>query len=199
MFNVPSHIGIVIDNSSNKKMSYDELSAFAINIYDICFDIGIKELTFYGFEVANLENKDGCKYDENINIRISNLLFRRGAKVLVVGNTESACFPQELLHFAQKRSRGNGIKVNILVNYNIEWDLNNAISSYHYKNNLYNSDFDLISSIDLIIKWDCKGEDKLFLPKQTAKADLYIEKGSCVNFEPFQLYDAIAASKAIKK
>jgi undecaprenyl diphosphate synthase len=44
-----------------------------------------------------------------------------GAALLVVGDEMSPVFPQELN--ALRRRTGSGIKVNFLVNYGWEWDL----------------------------------------------------------------------------
>ena len=48
-------------------------------------------------------------------------------QTLVVGNSNSKMFPKELLPYtAERQSFGKGgIKVNFLVNYGWEWDLNN--------------------------------------------------------------------------
>ena len=47
--------------------------------------------------------------------------------MLVVGNTQSAMFPSERLEFTDRHRFGRGlIKVNLLVNYSWQWDLNRA-------------------------------------------------------------------------
>ncbi|MFL0248897.1 hypothetical protein ACJDT4_00560 [Clostridium neuense] len=177
MPNIPSHIGIVIDNCLEDVSLRKKLLTNICKIYDICFNIGINEITFYGFSDF---------YDE-----IAYNLILKGAKLLVIGNTESAYFPNDLLPFAQERTRGNGIKVNVLVNYSIVWDTDNKVSSYHYKSNYNDGRLESVSSIDLIEVWNGEREFKKFLPLQTSKANIYIEREPFVNFKPLHIYNAI--------
>lgn len=186
MINIPSHIGIVIDNYSNEKFSNESIMSFINYVYNICADIGVKEITFYGMDNTNAEDD----YGENLAVIISYELFKLGSKLLVLGNTESAEFPYELLCFAQKRAIGHGLKVNFLVNYSIEWDLDNEISK-HYQKSAYD---DAISNIDLISIWGKSKKVKDFLPMQTSSANLYFQKKSYYKFEPSQIYDAIMLS-----
>lgn len=177
MLNIPSHIGIVIDDCLEEINLKEKLLRNIFKVYDICSNIGINEVTFYG--INNF-------YDE-----IAYGLILKGAKLLVVGNTESAYFPNELLQFAQGRTKGDGVKVNVLVNYSIIWDIDNKISSYNYKNNYNDERFEFVSSLDLIVVWNGKKELKRFLPLQTIKSNYYIEKQSFMNFEPLHIYNAI--------
>lgn len=50
---------------------------------------------------------------------------------MVIGNTDSKVFPKELLPYAMNRTRfGEGkMKVNFLVNYGWNWDLNYALKT----------------------------------------------------------------------
>lgn len=173
MFNIPSHIGIDIDDYLGKVNSKEKILKNVCKVYDICFDIGIDEITFYGINDF---------YDE-----IVYELMIRSPKLLVVGNTESAYFPSNLLQFIQNRTNGNGMKVNLLVNYNIRWDMDNKISSYHYNDD----GREFISNIDLIVVWKGENELKKFLPLQTMKSNIYIEKEAFINFEPLHIYNAI--------
>lgn len=177
MFNIPSHIGIAIDDYLEKGNLKEKLVKDICKIYDICLNIGINEITFYGINDF---------YD-----KIVEELMLKDVKLLVVGNTESAYFPNDLLQFAQNRTNGNGIKVNLLINYSIRWDMDNKISSYHYKNNYNDDRMEFISNIDLIIVWKCENEFKKFLPLQTMKSNIYIEKESFMNFRPLHIYNAI--------
>lgn len=177
MPNIPSHIGIVIDSCSEDASLRKKLLRNICKIYDVCFDIGINEITFYGF--SNF-------YDE-----IAYNLILKGAKLLVIGNTESAYFPSELLQFAQERTKGKGIKVNVLVNYSIVWDADNKVSNYHYKSNYNDEGLEFVSSIDLIEVWNGEKEFKKFLPLQTVKSNIYVERESFMNFKPLHIYNAI--------
>lgn len=173
MLSIPSHIGIDIGDYLGKENLKKKFLKDICKIYDICFDIGINEITFYGINDF---------YDE-----IVYELMLKSAKLLVIGNTESAYFPNDLLQFVQNRTDGNGIKVNLLVNYSIRWDMDNKVSSYHYNDDR----LEFISKVDLIIVWKSKNEFKKFLPLQTMKSNIYVEKESFVNFEPLHIYNAI--------
>lgn len=177
MLNIPSHVGIVIDNCLEETNLREKLLNDICKVYDICSNIGINEITFYGIN--------------NFYSEIVYKLILKGAKLLVIGNTESAYFPSDLLQFVQNRTKGNGIKVNVLVNYSIKWDMDNKVSSYHYKNNYNDEKLEFISNIDLIVVWNGKKDIKRFLPLQTVKSNFYIEKESFVNFEPMHICNAI--------
>lgn len=181
MLNVPSHIGIVIDKYSNKDFSDKNILSFVRDIYNICLDIGTKEITFYGID----------NYEEELAVIISYELFKLGSRLLVLGNTESAKFPYELLCFAQKRSIGGGIKVNFLVNYSIEWDLENNISMYYYESR----NEDALTSINVISVWGEVNNVGKFLPMQTSTANLYFQRKSYYKFQPSHIYDALMLNK----
>ena len=58
------------------------------------------------------------------------LLTKEDCEILVLGNTDSNCFPEELLPFTTRKKFGHGgIKANFLINYGWEWDLNLLKSS----------------------------------------------------------------------
>lgn len=77
-----------------------------------------------------------------------------------------------------------------MVNYSIEWDLDNEISK-HYQKNVYD---DAVSNIDLISIWGKSKKIKDFLPMQTSSSNLYFQKKLYYKFEPSQIYDAIMLS-----
>lgn len=52
---------------------------------------------------------------------------KRDAEILVVGNTNSDIFPEELLEYTKRTRVGKGkIKINFLINYGWYWDLTYA-------------------------------------------------------------------------
>ena len=72
-----------------------------------------------------------------------------------MGNTKSTSFPKGLIPFTKRRTFGKGgMKVNFLINYGWEWDLNELKSADEKKKNIYNNiHSNDISRIDLIIRW----------------------------------------------
>jgi undecaprenyl diphosphate synthase len=69
---------------------------------------------------------------------------KRGAALLVLGDETSAQFPPELKAFRQRS--GTGTKVNSLVNYGWEWDLDGL----HQKGKLRSAE---VSRLDLVVRW----------------------------------------------
>ncbi len=68
---------------------------------------------------------------------------RRGAGLLVVGDDSSRQFPVALTPYRQRQ--GTGMKVNLLVNYGWQWDLDGMATG-----SLRSRD---ISRVDLIVRW----------------------------------------------
>ena len=110
-----------------------------------------------------------------------------------MGNTESPCFPPELLPFTKRKIFGKGgIKVNFLVNYGWEWDLNLSRKTNNKRKNL---DLALqskdISRIDLIIRWGGRRRLSGFLPIQSVYSDFYVVNDYWPDFKPQHVYDAL--------
>jgi undecaprenyl diphosphate synthase len=92
-----------------------------------------------------------------------------GAELLVMGNSHSKCFPEELLPYTVRKTIGTGgIKLNFLVNYSWEWDLSNM----SLENRPHSYD---ISRVDLVIRWGGMRRLSGFLPIQSVYADFYVE------------------------
>ena len=96
-------------------------------LFKLCKEAGIKELTYYGFTADNTKRrKEQRKAFTDACIRAVNILSQEDAELLVIGDFESPMFPGELHEYITRQSFGKGgIKVNFLVNYGWEWDLNN--------------------------------------------------------------------------
>ena len=71
------------------------------------------------------------------------------------------------------------MRVNLLVNYSLEWDL---------KNNWISRD---IPRIDLVIRWGGMRRLSGFLPLQTVYSDIYVEPALWPDFEKRQLDQAL--------
>ena len=115
------------------------------------------------------------------------------AELLVIGNTESPCFPSELIPFTERKIFGKGgVKVNFLVNYGWEWDLNLSRRTYNKRNNLdlvlHSKD---ISRIDLIVRWGGRRRLSGFLPIQSVYSDFYVVDDYWPDFKAQHIYDAL--------
>ncbi|TCT15451.1 undecaprenyl diphosphate synthase [Natranaerovirga pectinivora] len=201
---LPKHIGIIPDGNrrwaSDQNKGKHEGYQFGIdpgfNLYELCLELGINELTFYGFTQDNtkrpkIQTEAFQKACVDAVIKLAN----RDANLLVIGNTDSTVFPKDLLPFANKRvSFGKGlININFLVNYGWHWDLEySKTKERNEEGNLYNtiasSD---ISRIDLIIRWGGRRRLSGFLPVQSVYSDFYILDDYWPDFKSDHLYKAL--------
>jgi undecaprenyl diphosphate synthase len=201
---LPQHIGIIPDgnrrwaqhNGMHKEDGYDYGIRPGFELYKECIELGIKEITFYGFTQDNTKRpavqtkafQKAC-VDSVLN------LSKYDANLLIVGNTDSSLFPQELLPYTQRVSIGKGlINVNFLVNYGWDWDLSHSVSKARMKDKesfsrgIASSD---ISRIDLIIRWGGRRRLSGFLPVQSIYADFYVIDEMWPDFKLNHLYEAL--------
>ncbi|NLJ88482.1 MAG: undecaprenyl diphosphate synthase family protein [Epulopiscium sp.] len=186
---LPNHIGIIPDGNrrwalSNNKEKHEGYK-YGINpgfeLYKICLDYGIKEMTFYGFTQDNTKRPPiQTKAFQEACVEAVMKLANKDANLLVIGNTNSPLFPKELLPFANKRVLfGKGLmNINFLVNYGWKWDLINNASK-------------AIPRIDLIIRWGGRRRLSGFLPIQSVYADFYVIDDLWPNFNKTHLDKAL--------
>jgi undecaprenyl diphosphate synthase len=122
-------------------------------------------------------------------------LEKKDADLLVVGNTQSVYFPKELMRYTQRTRIGEGrIKVNFLVNYGWNWDLNHSLLNFdaskprNVADTIASAD---ISRIDLIVRWGGGRRLSGFLPVQSIYADFYVVDELWPNFSLDQFHDAL--------
>lgn len=197
---IPEHIGIIPDgnrrwavsNGMNKENGYASGLDPGLAVFKMCEEVGVKELTYYGFTIDNNKRPliqrqaftDAC-------VSAVKMLAKENASLLVVGNSESPMFPNELSSFTTRQIFGKGgMKVNFLVNYGWEWDLNNmkTAKKINVHNSIMSSD---ISRIDLIIRWGGRRRLSGFLPVQSVYSDFYIIDQYWPDFEPAHFYEAL--------
>jgi undecaprenyl diphosphate synthase len=188
---IPNHIGVIPDGNRRwavnkgfeKKDGYSYGISPGFRMYELCSELGIKELTLYGFTVDNTKRPAVQKEAfQKACVDAVMELANRDAELLVVGNADSPCFPKELIPFTKRVKFGDGkVKVNFLVNYGWDWDLNQ-------KDGPASRD---ISRIDLIIRWGGRSRLSGFLPIQSVYADLYVLEELWPDFQPEQLYRAL--------
>ncbi|MDO5779770.1 MAG: undecaprenyl diphosphate synthase family protein [Clostridium sp.] len=199
---LPNHIGIIPDgnrrwaenNGLTKEKGYNLGINPGLLLFKLCQKLGIKEITYYGFTTDNTKRPANQKEAfTKACIDAVKLLSHEDAELLVIGNTESPCFPPELLPFTKRKVFGKGgIKVNFLVNYGWEWDLNLSRKTNNKRKNL---DLALqskdISRIDLIIRWGGRRRLSGFLPIQSVYSDFYVVNDYWPDFKPQHVYDAL--------
>jgi undecaprenyl diphosphate synthase len=123
------------------------------------------------------------------------MISREDVSLLVVGNTETPMFPEELLPFTEERRifGEGGMKVNFLVNYGWHWDLQNLIKNKELIRNdiLESLNSNDISRIDLIVRWGDRRRLSGFLPVQSIYADIYVVDDYWPDFKSEHFYAAL--------
>ena len=192
---IPSHIGVIPDgnrrwaeaNGYSKKDGYYHGIDPGFQLYQLMIEYGIKEATFYGFTKDNNKREKGQRDAfTKACVDAVELLSGKDANLLVIGNTDSPAFPEELKKYANQRVHfGRGlINLNFLVNYDWEWDLKNM----QEKNCLASYD---IPRIDLIIRWGGRRRLSGFLPVQSVYADFFIIDDYWPSFQGGHFLDAL--------
>jgi undecaprenyl diphosphate synthase len=182
---IPDHIGIIPDGNRRwaqnqglkKEEGYQHGLAPGLELLRQAKSYGIKEITYYGFTVDNCKRpKLQQEAFRKACVDAVRMISAEGTSLLIVGNTNSECFPEELLPYTRRTDvNGGGIKVNFLVNYGWAWDLSNINSSQASEetimNQIHSKD---ISRIELIIRWGNTRRLSGFLPVQSVYADFFL-------------------------
>jgi undecaprenyl diphosphate synthase len=180
---LPQHVGIIPDgnrrwatsHSRPKEAGYAEGVAPGLKLFEICLALGIPEVTVYGFTQDNTRRptlqtnafRAAC-------VAFALEVAQRGAALLVLGDDKSSQFPPELLPFRERK--GDGMKVNLLVNYGWEWDLAGLKSEGLFSND--------VSRMDLIVRWGGARRLSGFLPVQSVYSDIFVIDEFWPDFEP---------------
>lgn len=190
MDRTPKHIGVIPDgnrrwarrNGLKKEDGYAFGLSPGVQLVRAARARGVRELTFYGFTVDNCKRpKEQVRAFSDACLKAVELVGREGASVRVVGNTQSACFPAELLPYAGREAKESGgdLRVNFLINYGWEWDMKNGWASRD------------IPRIDLVIRWGGMSRLSGFLPVQTVYSDICIVKELWPDFREEQFDRAL--------
>ena len=192
MFRIPRHIGVIPDGNrrwaKEKGLKKEEGYAFGLKpgleLLRAARKCGVQELTYYGFTVDNCKRpKEQVRAFSQACVEAVKLLEQENARLYVVGNTQSPCFPKALLPYTHSETDSDKdsdkIKVNFLVNYGWEWDM---------KNDWVSRD---IPRVDMVIRWGGMCRLSGFLPIQTVYSDFYIIKELWPDFQEEQFERAI--------
>ncbi len=185
---IPRHIGIIPDgnrrwsenNGLPRQAGYEKGLEPGLKLYEMCLELGVKELTFYGFTKDNTKRpKVQCRAFQKACVDAVKMLSDRDASLLVVGDHTSPLFPVELKPFVKRRTFGKGlIKINFLVNYDWRWDLNYSFTPNYAGNTVQKSPGTIasaeISRVELIVRWGGRRRLSGFLPVQSIYADFYV-------------------------
>ena len=192
MKRIPKHIGIIPDgnrrwateNGLKKEAGYTYGLEPGLRLLQAAQRMGVQELTYYGFTVDNCKRpKEQVAAFSKACVQAVKMIEQENAELYVIGNTDSSCFPTELLPYTSRErlsDRDKGVlRVNFLVNYGWEWDMKNGWVSRE------------IPRIDLVIRWGGMCRLSGFLPIQTVYSDFYIVKELWPDFQEEQFMDAL--------
>lgn len=199
---VPAHIGVIPDGNRRwavgrglaKAQGYGLGLNPGLALFHLCQQAGVKEMTFYGFTTDNVKRPvEQRSAFIQACVQAVDLLSREDAALLVVGNSDSPVFPDELRAFTTRQTFGKGgVNVNFLVNYGWEWDLSSLqperASRTSVTSQLRSAE---VSRIDLIIRWGGRRRLSGFLPVQSVYADFYVVEAYWPDFKPEHFSDAL--------
>jgi undecaprenyl diphosphate synthase len=190
-FSVPKHVGFIPDGNRRwalqqglpKEAGYDWGINPGLQLFEQCLKYGIEEASIFCFTQDNTKRPSLQKNAfRKATVTFALEIERRGAALLVLGDQTSAQFPEELMKFRQRQ--GNGIRVNLLVNYGWKWDLEG------FKDNDLQSKE--IPPVDMIVRWGGSSRLSGFLPIQSVYADFFVIKEYWPDFNPMHFDNALA-------
>ena len=187
---IPDHVGIIPDGNRryatlhgmDKSEGYQKGLLPGLSAFNALKEIGVKEITFYGFTADNTKRptKQRLAFTKAC-VDAVRLISANDCELLVIGNTDSPMFPEELKPYTTRTRIGNGgVKLNFLVNYSPVWDLCTGTPR--------SSD---ISRIDLIIRWGGMRRLSGFLPMQSVYSDFYVVNSLWPDFRPQHITEAL--------
>ncbi len=190
MARFPNHIGVIPDgnrrwaqqNGMNKEDGYRYGLSAGLNLLRAAKARGVGELTYYGFTVDNCKRpKEQVTAFSQACVKAAEMILAEKVSLRVIGNTESSCFPAELLPVAKRQPETDGkkMRVNLLVNYGWEWDMKNGFPSRS------------VPRIDLVIRWGGMCRLSGFLPVQTVYSDICVLDELWPDFEESQFEKAM--------
>lgn len=207
---IPRHVAIIPDgnrrwaqdHSLSKKDGYQYGLDPALKLYQMCLELGVKELTFYGFTRDNTKRPaDQRQAFQAACVDAVRRLQSHDADLLVVGDYTSPMFPQELLPFTRRRTIGKGLlKLNFLVNYDWYWDLFKAqsvaaeieaVGGGSLAQRALSIGSADVSRIDLVVRWGGRRRLSGLLPVQSVYADFYVLDDYWPDFKPEHFLKAL--------
>lgn len=188
---IPRHIGFIPDGNRRwasarglaKEDGYAHGLAPGLALFEECRRRGIPEASVYGFTKDNTRRASvQLRQFSDACVRFAHAVVAQGAALLVVGDDDSPCFPEELRPF-RRRSPG-GMRVNLLVNYGWDWDLDGLRQGGELRSQE-------VSRLDLVIRWGGGRRLSGFLPVQSVYADFFVVSDYWPDYRPEHLDHAL--------
>ena len=200
---IPNHIAIIPDGNRRwalsqglkKSQGYEHGLDPGVALYEQCVSLGIKEITFYGFTNDNTKRpaEETAAFRQACVDAVAKM-HDKDAAILVVGNSESPQFPEELKSYLVRQPAGkNLIKVNFLVNYDWHWDLSKNVHAQggRRKDLLETICSAEIPRVDLVVRWGGRRRLSGMLPLQTVYSDFFVLDKYWPDLEPRDLEEAL--------
>ncbi len=189
---IPNHVGIIPDGNRryavskglDKAEGYQSGLAPGLSAFNALKEMGVKEITFYGFTADNTKRPANQRIAfTKACVDAVKLISACDCELLVIGNSDSKMFPEELKKYTTRTKIGKGgTKLNFLVNYSPLWDLSTGTPQPHSAD---------ISRIDLIIRWGGMCRLSGFLPMQSVYSDFYVVNALWPDFNPIHIKEAL--------
>jgi undecaprenyl diphosphate synthase len=172
---LPRHVGFIPDGNRRwaderglpRQAGYDAGIEPGLRLLERCIELGIDEVSAYAFTKENVR-RPGPQVQafREAATRFALAAVDAGAALLVVGDDDSAVFPEALRPFAGRRAPGR-IRFNLLANYSWRWDLTGAADQREALPIRSAG----VGRIDLVVRWGGRQRLSGFLPIQCAYAD----------------------------
>jgi undecaprenyl diphosphate synthase len=203
---VPRHIGLIPDGNRrwarerglHPALGYQAGVEKGLEMVEHCRTLGVEEVSVYGFTTDNTKRPvDQRLAFSQACVDFASTVISRGVRLRVVGDASSPVFPQELEPLCRVPQGDGPLKVNMLVNYGWQWDMQMALQAAakgngHSKRQitelLASSD---VSRIDLIIRWGGCRRLSGFLPIQSVYADFFVIDAYWPDYEPQHMRQAL--------
>jgi undecaprenyl diphosphate synthase len=196
---LPKHVGLIPDGNRrwararglHPGLGYAAGLERGLVMLDECLGLGIEEVSVYGFTTDNTKRpRDQREAFAAACVGFVEEARKRKIALRVVGDASSPMFPAELVPYVENRL-GEGMRVNMLVNYGWEWDLRAAVD-HEGKGPLHGrlASAD-VSRIDLMVRWGGMRRLSGMLPVQTVYSDFYVVDELWPDYEAEQFHEAL--------
>ena len=185
----PHPLGIIPDGNRRwaqarglpKSAGYEHGIEPGKQLFDVVWDLGIKEVSTYIFTKENTHRpKDQVEAFKAALLKFIDWVENQDASVLLVGDTGSTVFPEELKHLAvPEEGRDRETAPQPPRQLQLEVGRGRGDPGAGERAGTGGDPLDLIGSrhvsrIDLVIRWGGRSRLSGFLPLQSAYADLYV-------------------------
>ena len=195
---MPRHVGLIPDGNRRwaRERGLPVAAGYMAGVHKglqmlrDCSDLGMEEVSVYGFTQDNTKRpKDQRIAFAGACVAFVEAALKYDIALLVVGDSTSPMFPEELKPFVSQR-QGKGLLVNMLVNYGWEWDLKTAFASGQ-KRVLDGLASSQVSRIVMVMRWGGCRRLSGFLPVQSVYSDFYVVDEYWPEYEVDQVLAAL--------